>query len=73
MKKRTIISVLLVAFMYCMPLISNAQPDPGGDPDAPIDGGLSILIAAGVSYVAKKGYDKRKKDRVVLKDKQDLG
>jgi hypothetical protein len=27
----------------------------------PIAGGLSLLVAAGVGYVAKKGYDKRKK------------
>ncbi|WP_371860483.1 PID-CTERM protein-sorting domain-containing protein [Segetibacter aerophilus] len=25
-----------------------------------MDGGLSILLAAGVGYVAKKGYEKRK-------------
>ncbi len=31
-------------------------PDPGGDPDVtvPIDGGLSILAAAGVAYSVKK-------------------
>ncbi|WP_371860481.1 PID-CTERM protein-sorting domain-containing protein [Segetibacter aerophilus] len=40
----------------------HAQPSPGGDPDVPIDGGLSILLAAGVGYVAKKGYEKRKKN-----------
>ncbi|WP_207495300.1 PID-CTERM protein-sorting domain-containing protein [Aridibaculum aurantiacum] len=51
---------ILVAFM--MPVLLNAQTDidPGGDPDAPIDGGLSLLLAAGVGYVAKKGYDARK-------------
>lgn len=68
MKKKTILSFLLVAIMYCIPLISNAQPDPGGDPDVPIDGGLSLLIAAGVGYVAKKGYDKRKKDSALKND-----
>lgn len=63
MRRTTIMSILLMAMLYCMPLISSAQPDPGGDPDAdvPVDGGLSILLAAGISYVAKKGYDKRKK------------
>ena len=30
---------------------------------APFDGGLSLLIAAGVGYASKKAYDKRKKDR----------
>ena len=40
----------------------HAQPtDPGGDVDAPIDGGLSLLIAAGVGYGAKKVKEARKK------------
>lgn len=47
-----------------MPLL--AQPGgPGGDPDAeiPIDGGIGLLIAAGVAYGAKKAYDKREKEK----------
>ena len=28
---------------------------------APFDGGLGVLIAAGVAYASKKGLDKRKK------------
>lgn len=27
---------------------------PGGDPDVPIDGGVGILVAAGVCYGIKK-------------------
>ena len=39
-----------------------AQPgNPGDDPDIPIDGGIGILIAAGVLYGSKKIYDARKK------------
>jgi hypothetical protein len=54
--------ILLACLVYFTPFIVNAQaPDPGGDPDVPIDGGLSLLVAAGVGYVAKKGYDKRKR------------
>lgn len=38
-----------------LPMLGMAQPgDPGGDPDAPIDGGLGILVAAGVGYGVKK-------------------
>jgi hypothetical protein len=34
---------------------SNPYGTGGGDPDsAPIDGGLSLLVAAGVGYGAKK-------------------
>ena len=39
--------------------------DPAGDPDAPIDGGISLLIAAGVGYGLKKAHDKRKKTNTV--------
>jgi hypothetical protein len=61
MKRKILISVLFAAMLYCIPLAGHAQPTPpGGDPDVPIDGGLSILLAAGVGYVAKKGYEKRK-------------
>ncbi len=36
--------------------------DPGSDPDsAPIDGGLSLLIAGGVGYGVKRAREKRKK------------
>ena len=35
--------------------------DPGSDPDsAPIDGGLSLLIAGGVGYGIKKVRERRK-------------
>ena len=30
---------------------------------APFDGGLSLLIAAGVGYASKKAYDKRKAEK----------
>jgi len=32
------------------------------DPNVPIDGGLSVLLAAGAAYGAKKVYDKRKEN-----------
>lgn len=62
MKRATVLQFLVLLVVLCFPVLVHAQPgDPGGDPDVPIDGGLSILAAAGVSYIAKKGYDKRKK------------
>jgi hypothetical protein len=30
------------------------HPNPGGNPDVPIDGGISFLIAAGAAYGAAK-------------------
>ncbi len=39
--------------------------DPGYDPDVqvPIDGGVSLLVAAGVAYGVKRAYDKRKQHK----------
>ena len=63
MKLKTLLTaVIFVCALGYAPSL-KAQPDPGGDPDTevPIDGGVSLLIAAGVAYGAKKAYDKRKK------------
>jgi len=55
-----------------LPLISRAQTPPPNDPvDAPIDGGLSLLLAAGVGYGVKKAYAKRKKTNDEVKDVND--
>ncbi len=55
--------VLVVAILF-FPVLVHAQqpPDPGGDPDVPVDGGLSILLAAGIGYGVKKIRDQRKKN-----------
>jgi len=54
---------LLVVFVSITSLLhAQLPPDPGGDPNnAPIDGGLSLLIAGGVGYGVKKIREKRKK------------
>lgn len=31
--------------------------------DIPFDGGLSLVVIGGVAYAAKKGYDKRRKQK----------
>lgn len=50
-----------IMFIGCLmlPLFVNAQVDPGEDPDAPIDGGIGLLIAAGAAY----GYKRYKKSK----------
>ena len=47
------LSVLLLVLVF--PAISHAQPGFTDDTtDVPVDGGLSLLVAAGVGYGAKK-------------------
>ncbi len=49
-------AILFVAITTVQAQIGDA----GGDVDLPIDGGLSLLVAAGVGYGAKKLREKRK-------------
>ena len=57
-------SKIILVVLSCLPALLHAQPgDPGGAPNgAPLDGGVSLMIAAGVAYASKKAYDKRKKN-----------
>jgi hypothetical protein len=47
-----------ISFIICLLFITNllhAQPLGDGDPDdVPIDGGLSLLVAAGIGYGSKR-------------------
>ncbi len=60
--KSVAIAVAVLVVTMAIPSLASAQfdnfPD-GGNPDAPIDGGLSLLVAAGVGYGAKKLKEKR--------------
>ena len=59
--KIPLIATLMMIAVTILPFFAMAQ-DPGGGPDAPIDGGLSLLLAAGVGYGVKKYRDKKKMD-----------
>ena len=55
---------ITIVFIGLLPLITHAQTTFGDfntDPDAPIDGGVSLLIAAGVGYGVKKANARKKK------------
>lgn len=63
----TVLRKLVLVLLLAMPLYLGAQPGPpaGGTPPCgppfgpvcPIDGGVSLLIAAGLAFGGKKAYD----------------
>lgn len=63
--KYVVMTGIVVFFSVIQPFNGIAQvSDPGCDPLdplCPIDGGVSLLIAAGIGIGAKKAYDKKKK------------
>lgn len=55
---------LVFIFVMLVGLVNSAAAQPVFDDDVndiPVDGGLSLLVAAGVGYGAKKIKDKRNK------------
>lgn len=61
-KKIMLIQACLLLLILIAPSILHAQPVFDDDVnDVPIDGGLSLLIAVGVGYGAKKIKEKRNK------------
>jgi len=56
---RTAIQLLLLFIICCLPSLLHAQGPGFGDDtdDVPIDGGLSLLVAAGLGYGAKRIKD----------------
>ena len=57
MKTILLKSLPLIAFLIVVAIPLFAQKS---DPNVPIDGGLSLLLAAGAGYGVKKLKDKRK-------------
>ena len=64
---KIIISIVLIIAIIFLPQLVMAQIGGGGggegtgNPDVPIDGGLSLLVAAGIGYGIKKTRDARMK------------
>jgi hypothetical protein len=58
-------NIIVVCAFTVLPYVILAQvpANPGPDPDmaVPFDGGISLLIAAGIGIGAKKAYDRKKK------------
>ena len=73
MKRNHIISIVSIILIFIlMPSIGFAEiNDPGcapDDPFCPIDGGVSLLIAAGIGIGAKKAYQERNKKKAVAEN-----
>jgi hypothetical protein len=52
---RQLTNIILFSLLILLPSLLHAQPGFGDDTDdVPIDGGLSLLVAAGIGYSAKK-------------------
>lgn len=62
MKKRDFYILLMVLLCFTVPMITMAQTEPPPPEDTPIDGGLTLLLAAGAAYGIKKYRDSRKKE-----------
>ncbi len=72
---KRLLATLTILLFFILPIASIADPPgppgqeggaPGGGPTpvgAPIDGGLSILLAMGAGYGGLKYYKKRKKEK----------
>ncbi len=62
MKKQYIFPLLVILIILALPALLHAQPGFGDDTDdVPIDGGLSLLVAAGVGYGVKKVKQRARK------------
>ena len=60
--KIRLIHCFITAVILCLPLLTIAQaPIPPAVNDVPIDGGLSLLLVAGVGYGIKKYREQKRK------------
>jgi hypothetical protein len=55
--------VLTMLIAVTIPMVGHSQPDPGGSPDVPVDGGITLLLAAAGVAGVKKIRDNKKIQR----------
>ena len=58
--------VLTMLIAVIIPMVGHSQPDPGGSPDVPVDGGITLLLAAAGVAGVKKMRDNKKKNAEML-------
>jgi hypothetical protein len=57
------IQLVILAACFLVPCLLHAQPGFGDDvDDVPVDGGLSLLVAAGIGYGVKKMKNRKKQE-----------
>ncbi len=56
----------ILLFVPCFIDEAAAQPPPLPPVNIPIDGGLGVLILAGMAYGGKKLYDNRTEDEITV-------
>jgi hypothetical protein len=62
--------ILLIAAFFFTCNLCNAQIDQNDPNNVPIDGGLSLALAAGAGYVVKRRHDAKK--RKAMEDEKTL-
>jgi hypothetical protein len=67
MKKIKIIDLTVLICIAFLPLSVMAQGGPPDPEDTPLDGGLTLLIAAGAAYGVKKYRAARQKNEEEVK------
>ena len=65
MKNNCILLILLTTIFVFIPVLIFAQ-DMGDPESVPIDGGLCILIAAGIGYGVKKSLKNKKENQSLI-------
>lgn len=53
--------MLIFSFLFAANDLNAQPPLPINIDNAPVDGGLSILIASGIGYAIKKSHEKNRK------------
>ena len=59
--RQLLMSLMIFIVVGLIPNLALAQVTDPGCPDCPIDGGLSLLLAAGVGYGVKKYREEKKR------------
>ena len=67
----------IAAIFFAFSSVCSAQEGPGGtdvgnpdDVNVPFDGGVSILVAAGIGYGARKAYTAKKKNATAIVEEE---